>query len=317
MKKKLKIMPASGNKRLVFFGNERIATGISTSADHLRMLVAEGYEIAAVVTKQDSRRSRNERILEIKELADSYQIPVLQPEKLSDIRDILNDLRADAAILVAYGKIISEDIIELFPHGIINVHPSLLPLHRGPTPLESVILNGESETGVSIMALAKEMDAGPVYAQSTVPLTGYESKQELADILTDVSVAMLKEVLPGILSGDIIPIPQDTTKATYDQLLLKSDGTIDWTQPAHLIERQIRAYAGWPKSTAEIAGKYIEILEAEEVSNTYSTPGQVKIIDGKLIVACGEHSIEIQKLKPAGKSAMDAVSFIQGYKDKL
>ena len=150
---------SSGGKKLIFFGNEQIATGTTTSAPHLRMLIEEGYEVCAVIINHEKATSRTQKQLEVVTVAETMGIPVLVPKKLRDITEELTAFHAEAAVLVAYGKIIPQEIIDIFPKGIINVHPSLLPMHRGPTPIESVILNGETQTGVSIMSLVKEMDA--------------------------------------------------------------------------------------------------------------------------------------------------------------
>jgi methionyl-tRNA formyltransferase len=175
------------SKTIVFFGNERLATGVSTDAPTLEALVKAGYNVAAVVSHYEAGQSRKARVLEIDEVAKRHSIPVHLPEKPEHLAEELKAIGADVGVLVAYGKIVPQSLIDIFPKGIVNIHPSLLPLHRGPIPIESVILDGSSRTGVSIMALAKEMDAGPVYAQSEVKLDGQETKQHLADHLLDVT----------------------------------------------------------------------------------------------------------------------------------
>src|SRR6266404_3328435 len=159
-------------KKLVFFGNERLATGVSTDVPTLRALIKAGYEVAAVVSSHTDGVSRNKRGLEIVEVAHAYHIPVLLPEKLEDISQRLIKIDAPAGILVAFGQIIPQPIIDIFPKGIINIHPSLLPKYRGPTPVETVILDGVSQTGVSLMGLSAGMDAGPVYLQAALALDG-------------------------------------------------------------------------------------------------------------------------------------------------
>jgi methionyl-tRNA formyltransferase len=284
------------------------------------MLVEQGYNVMAVVANYEQARSRTSRELEIASVAHAYHIPVLMPKKLSEIADELRSYDAIAGVLVAYGKIVPQSIIDIFPRGIINIHPSLLPLHRGPTPLESVILNGEDKTGVSIMALAKAMDAGPVYAQSEVALTGKESKQELADNLLDVSTAMLREVLPGILDGSIVALPQDESHATYDKLIAKDQGAIDWHKPAEQLEREVRAFAEWPKSRTQLAGKDVIITAAHAVPSQApdAQPGDVEAVRdiGAIMVATGNGTLCIERLKPAGKGEMSAADFLAGY-DRL
>ena len=232
-----------------------------------------------------------------------------------DIQDELAKYKADCGVLVAFGKIVPESIIKIFPRGIINVHPSLLPKHRGPTPLESVILAGETETGVSIMSLVKAMDAGPVYVQETVTLKGSETKQELADTLGGIGSKLIHKHLPVILNGSLKPKPQIDEEATYDALLTKLDGAIDWNLPAEVIERQIRAYAVWPGSR-QPSGKREVLVVAAESGTMTGIPGEVFMHDKELIVFCGLGSINITSLKPAGKTEMTAASFIAGYKPK-
>ncbi|MGC1176964.1 MAG: methionyl-tRNA formyltransferase, partial [Candidatus Saccharimonadales bacterium] len=149
------------SKKIVFFGNERLATGVTTEVWTLRQLLEEGYVIAAVVVAQkNTGPSRSARPLEIVALAEKHHIPVLSPEKPADIAEKLQAFGADIGVLVAYGKIVPQSVIDIFPAGIVNIHPSLLPKHRGPTPIESAILNGDEETGVSLMKLTAQMDTG-------------------------------------------------------------------------------------------------------------------------------------------------------------
>lgn len=306
------------SKTIVFFGNERLATGVHTDSQVLQALIAADYTVAAVVSNYEQGVSRNARRLEIKAVTDAHNIPLLLPQKPSDIIEQLQGYNAEVGVLVAYGRIVPQSIIDVFPRGIVNIHPSLLPLHRGPTPLESVILDGSTKTGVSIMALSKAMDAGGIYAQSEVDLTGDESKQELADNLLDVGKSMLLEVLPGILEGSIVALPQDDSHATYDALIKKEDGVIDWRKPAKRLEREVRAFIAWPGSRTVLAEREVIITQA----SVYTEPlpgeaGTVHVQEQQLIVVCGEQALRIQKLKPAGKSEMTAASFLAGYKQFL
>ena len=300
---------------LVFFGNERIATGVTTTAPTLQALIHAGYDIKAVVSNYERGTSRSARELEIKAVADAHKIPVLLPDKPGDILGELKSFNAEAAVLVAYGRIVPQSVIDIFPKGIINIHPSLLPLHRGPTPLESVILDDSKKTGVSVMRLAKAMDAGPVYGQSEVELSGSETKQELADQLLDIGSAMVIELLPGILSGDVIAKPQDDSFATYDSLITKDNGRIDWTKPADQLVREIRAYAEWPKSTATFTGKdLIIITKAHAIAGDKKTkPGTVEVLGRDLIFYCGKGALVTELLKPAGKKEMTTKEFLDGY----
>jgi methionyl-tRNA formyltransferase len=293
---------------------------VRTETPVLRALCEAGYDIVAVVSHYEAGQSRNVRALEVASIAEEFGIPVLLPEKPKDILEQLQSYGAVAGILIAYGKIIPQSIIDVFPKGIINIHPSLLPKHRGPIPLESVILQGEETTGVSVMALAKEMDAGPVYAQSDYTLTGTETKQQLADNLLEIGSAMLLEVLPGILDGSVVAIPQNDSAATYDPLISKQDGVLDFTKPATVLEREIRAYQEWPKSKTTLGGIETVITAAHVSPEPLSSQPGAIAVDGStktLAIACSEGSLVVDRLKPAGKAEMNIAGFLAGYGSRL
>lgn len=303
------------SKTIIFFGNERLATGVSTNTPTLIKLINSGYKILKIVVNNEPSKSRRTRDLEIIEVAKKYNIPVLSPYKLLDIKDELEKCNADAGVLVAYGKMVPNSIINLFPNGIINIHPSLLPKHRGPTPIESVILNGDSKTGVSLMKLEKAMDAGPIYAQEIVKLNGNETKQELADILLDIGSDTLINNLDNILNGNLKALSQ-TGKATYDKLILKSDGRINWHDNASTLTRKIRAYQTWPSSYTSINGLDI-IINSVTVDDMPLEPGEIRISKNSMVIGCEDKAISIKRLKPAGKNEMDIKQFIAGYKNTI
>jgi methionyl-tRNA formyltransferase len=296
----------SSKPKLVFFGNERLATAVSTDAPTLRALIDAGYEVRAVVASHTDAVSRSQRRLEILDIAHAYHIPVLLPGRLGEIKSRLEHSGADAAVLVAFGKLIPQDIIDIFPKGIINIHPSLLPKLRGTTPVETAILNGLDETGVSLMRLTAEMDAGPVYAQKKVPLSGTETKSELAQKLLNEGAQLLSEHLPAILSGKLKPKTQDETEATYTRLLTKQDGHLDFAgEPAVYIERKIRAFAGFPKIRAKVFGHEAVITKARLAKSES---------DGGLVVRCQEGYLEILELTaPSGRTVAGA-DFMRGYR---
>lgn len=302
------------SKPILFFGNERIATGVSTTAPTLSRLIAAGYRIAAVVASNDnSGPSRKQRELEVATVAQAHNIPVLLPGRLRESNDELRRFGAQMGVLVAYGKIIPQSIIDIFPSGIVNIHPSLLPLHRGPTPIESSILNNDSTIGVSIMQLTHKMDAGPVYAQQPLKLNGSETKQMLAETLLEMGGDTLLELMPRLLACTATPQPQDESRATYDKLIQKNDGDIDWRKPAVAIEREIRAYAIWPGSRTTLAGKAVAIIKAHTSGVSGQKPGAITATKRSLTIGCGVGSLEIETLKPAGKQEMSAAAFIAGY----
>ena len=298
--------------RLLFFGNERLATGVTSQVSVLRALIAAGYNIEAVITSNEDSVSRQKRDLEIGPVAQAAGIPVILTGKTMTLEEKVQKHQADAAVLVAFGKIVPQKVIDMFPGGIINIHPSLLPKHRGPTPLESVILSGEKETGVSLMQLAAKMDAGPMYAQETVLLHGDETKQMLADQLLDLGANMLIQYLPDILSGNLKPTEQNDKQATYDKKIDKSDSVIDWQKPAEELEREVRAYAGWPKSRTTLAKRDVVITKAH-VAEGSGIPGTLWLEPGQLGVHTKEGVLAIDALVPAGKKEMTATEFLRGY----
>jgi methionyl-tRNA formyltransferase len=295
----------SKSKRLVFFGNERLSTGLSsTSAPTLNALINHGYDVAAVISNYTEGRSRNARKLEIADVADKHNIPLLLPTHPKDIIQDIKSLNAEFGVLVAYGRIIPKEIIDIFPLGIINIHPSLLPRYRGPTPIEQVILDGAQETGTSIMQLVSKMDAGPVFVQGKVKLSGKESKEQLAAQLLNLGCELLIKNLPAILDGSLKPTSQNDSDTTYTKLISKDDGIVNWEKPAVQIEREVRTYYGWPKSRAVIFGKDIIITKARVAES---------VNDGRLVMPCQPGFLEIEELRAPSGKIVSGEEFNRGY----
>ncbi len=288
-------------KKIVFFGTEDF------SLTALKGLVEAGYNIVAIVTKPDSKRGRKQVLTppSVKVYAENQHIPVWQPLKLPDISDDIKALGDAAGVLVSYGKIIPGSIINLFNPGIINVHPSLLPLYRGPSPIESAIVNGDSQTGVTIMSLEARMDAGPIYSQITYPLLGSETKPELYQILAKLGTKQLLGSLPSILNESLKPEPQNDTAATYCSILTKDDSLLEPSLlSAAEAERRIRAYLDYPKSKIQIQGKEIVVTKAHTTDEP-KTPLDIACQDGVYL------SID-ELVAPSGQK-MDARAFLNGY----
>ena len=267
------------SKTILFFGNEQLATGVQTGRPVLHALKEAGYNVV------EASKNLN--------------------------KDELAGYGADAGVLIAYGVIIPEEILELFP--IINLHPSLLPQYRGSTPIESAILDDATETGVSLMKLAPEMDAGPVYAQEKIELNGNETKQELADKLSDLGCRMIIDNLPAILNGSLQAKEQDHAAATYTKLINKEDGRLEWSKPAVQLEREVRAYAGWPRSYGKLAGTNIVITKASVRDGT-GEPGTIYRDGKQLGIYAADGILMIESLIPAGKKEMSTEAFLAGYK---
>ncbi len=302
------------SQRIIFFGTEEF------SAASLRALIENNFNVVAVVTKPDRKKNRGHKLIPptVKVIAKEHNIPVWQPATLSEIAEDIQTLQPVTGVLVSFGKIIPQSIIDLFTPAIVNVHPSKLPKYRGPSPIESAILHGDTETGVSIMQLSAAMDAGPVYSFISHPLAGTETQPELYETLSEVGARELVRVLRQIISGELQPTPQDDSKATYCQLIQKSDGIIDWNEKAEIVETRIRARTAWPKSRTTLGTIEVIITKAEVLRNiNYGDPGTITVLDGDLIVDAGFESLRILALQPLGKKEMPVQAFLAGYKDKL
>jgi methionyl-tRNA formyltransferase len=286
--------------KLVFFGTEGF------SVPSLEKLLAEDWPVAAVVTKTDGRGGRGQKTIvpKVKQTAAKAGIEVWQPKNIGEIDAEIARIKPTHGILVAYGKIIPQATIDLFPGGIINVHPSLLPRYRGSSPIESAILNGDSDTGVCLMRLSAGVDAGPVYAHARIKLNGSETRLQLYDELAQKGADLLLERLPAIIEGWLAPTPQDDKLASYSQLLKKSDGLMDFSQPAEVYEQQVRAFLGFPKSRAKLHGHEVVITKARVAQSAD---------DGALVVVCKPGFLEILELTAPSGRRMSGKDFLHGY----
>ena len=294
------------SKTIIFFGTDEF------SAVSLRELIERGFTIGAVVTKPDSRKGRGRELQAslVKHIALENNIPVWQPLKMVEIADRITTLQQaknekPVGVLVSYGKIIPQAIIDLFEPGIINVHPSLLPKYRGPSPIESAILNGDTETGVSIMQLSAEMDAGPVYKQIFFSLNDTETAPELESKLAALGAQELVTILPSIINGSMQPQPQDDSLAVYCKLLSKNDSILDpETLTTEQAERRVRAYIAYPKTKVTIAGYSVVITKAHIASTS----------NGILDIECSdEQFLSIDELIGPSGRAMNSKAFLNGY----
>lgn len=293
--------------RLVFFGNERLVSGLPhTDAPILSGLIEHGYNIAAVIASHTEGLSRSSRQLEVAQIAQEHSIPLYLPRRPIEIIDELIDLKADAAVLSAYGRIIPQRVIDVFsPVGIINIHPSLLPRHRGPTPIETTILTGDETAGVSIMQLTAGMDEGPVYGSVTITLHGNETKFQLYERLASAGAQLLLDLLPDIIEGAILPKPQSDIGVSYTSLISKQDGFIDApSETATQIERKIRGYLGYPKTRIRYKDTDVIITSAKVIDS---------IVSGELIVKCKDNSLLLIEslVAPNGKQ-MSGSAYLRG-----
>ena len=303
------------SKQIIFFGADNFSV---TSLQHL---IDKGFPIACVITKPDAKkgRGRNLEKTPLKELALKYGIEVRQPETLIDIINDIKKTENRLGVLVSYGQMIPAQILALFePIGIINLHPSLLPKYRGPSPIESAILNGDKITGISLIKLTNQMDAGPIYHQTPVEINNLGAI-ELYQQLSEIGAKILIEFLPQIENGTVSAHAQDSINASYTHLLKKSDGFIDWNNSTKNIIQGIKAYEIWPKSHTKIGNVDVIIHQAHvEPSRRNSQPGAMHT-DHKTSIAFTTQDglIGIDVLQPLGKKPMDTKSFLAGYNSKL
>jgi methionyl-tRNA formyltransferase len=296
--------------RLIFFGTDAF------SVPTLIRLLAEEWNVVAVVTKPDSRtgRGRELTIPAVKRLALAKKLKVLQPARVADIKPEITKLKPDAGIVVAYGKIIPAGVLPSFPKALINIHASLLPRHRGASPIEAAILDGDDATGITLMQIDPGMDTGPTYVQSKLQLAGTETRLELYERLAETGAEFVAAKLTAILSGNIVPIPQDNKHATATRLITKADGRLDWSQPARRLEREVRAYLGWPGSTAEIAGAQVTVTAARALGQSGTAGRAFKTRGGELAVYAGQGALIVDQLKPSGKREMTGPEFLAGHR---
>lgn len=300
--------------RVIFLGTPSFAL------HPLRALAAAGHEIVGVVTQPDrpAGRSRTPQPPPVKVAALDLGLPILQPPTLKDesIVETLRRLRPDVGVVAAYGEILRKNVLEIPPLGYLNVHPSLLPRYRGPTPVAAAILNGDDLTGVSIIKLVRAMDAGPILAQATVPLNPSARTGALTDDLFKLGSQLLINILPLYANGELEPQPQDESQATYCKLLSKEDGRIDWAQPADVIERAVRAYDPWPGTFTTWQSQPLKIGAAQVDHDWHGTEAPGTILEGSTLrIATGKGALEVLELQPSGKRMMNAGDWLQGQRE--
>lgn len=301
--------------KVVFWGTPDFAVR------NLEELINSKHEVIAVITQPDKPKGRGKKIkpAPVKVLAQEYNIPVYQPEKLKDneeIRKILKKLSHDISVVVAYGKIIPEDIIEIPKYKTINVHASLLPEFRGAAPIHRSIIEGKDKTGVCIMEITKELDAGDIYECREVPILDEDDIVSLHDKLAEEGAKLLIEVLDKIETGKAKKTLQDHSKATYAKPIKKEEGKIDWSKSAREIFNQIRALKIWPKAFSSFRDTQIKILDAKIVDEfSKGNIGEIiKLEKGKgFIVQTGKGKLLITQVQFPNGKPISADEAIRGY----
>ena len=304
--------------RIVFMGTPDFA------AASLKKLIDEKYDIAAVFTQPDKPRDRGMKLSysPVKELALENNIPVYQPTKLRDgtATELIKSLRPDILVVVAYGRILPDDMLEVPKYGAINVHASLLPKYRGAAPIQWAVLNGDKITGVTTMYLASEMDTGDIIYTAETEIGEFETSGELFDRLMVMGAELLDRTLRDIEAGTAPRTQQDHSKASYVKMLDKSLSPIEWAKTPREIIKQIYGLQPWPVATAELDGKVFKIYSAEYTQNkTVKAPGSVVSAGKKGIeIAClGGETVLITELQAAGKKRMKASDYLLGHPIKV
>ncbi len=304
--------------RIVFMGTPDFA------AASLKKLIDKKYDIAAVFTQPDKPRDRGMKLSysPVKELALENNIPVYQPTKLRDgtATELIKSLRPDILVVVAYGRILPDDMLEIPKYGAINVHASLLPKYRGAAPIQWAVLNGDKITGVTTMYLASEMDTGDIIYTAETEIGEFETSGELFDRLMVMGAELLDRTLRDIEAGTAPRTQQDHSKASYVKMLDKSLSPIEWAKTPREIIKQIYGLQPWPVATAELDGKVFKIYSAEYTQNkTVKAPGSVVSAGKKGIeIAClGGETLLITELQAAGKKRMKASDYLLGHPIKV
>jgi len=297
-------------------------------------LMAMGFEIVAVVTAPDKPAGRKQILTHspVKKWAQENNLPILQPDKIRKPEWIekIKELNPDLIILTAFGQIIPQEILDVPKYKALNIHPSLLPKYRGASPIQSVILNGETETGACLTIMDAEMDHGPILGTSKFQILNPKiSYTELSKELSNLGAELLIKILPGYIEGKIQPQKQDHTQATFCKIIKKEDGKIDWNKSAGEIEKQIGAFCEWPESYTEMQKSKIKnqnenlklkILETEinpsTMLGTSKKTGEVFLTDKKeLAIQTGNGILILKTIQLEGKKPMSAKDFLNGHKE--
>ena len=303
--------------KMIFLGTP------APAAVALRVIAAHPeIEIVGIVTQPD-RPGQRGKVLQappVKQVAQALGLtPILQPESTRDpsFLEQLVALAPQLGVIAAYGEILRKAVLESMPAGYLNIHPSLLPMYRGPTPVPAAILNGDAETGVTVMQLSRKMDAGPILAQQSLVLGPDARSGPLLDQLFEMGAQLLLAHLDAYLAGRLMPQPQDESQASYTTLLSREHGRIDWSHTAAFIERMIRAYDPWPGTFTLWREQSLRILLARphpaEAANTATlAPGALFQRSNQVFVATGHGLLELLSIQPSGKRPMPAIDWWRG-----
>ena len=302
---------------VVFFGTPQFAVPT------LRRLLDSPYSVAGVITQPDRPRGRGQKITHapVKALALERGIPVYQPDRLKppEVADTLRAWHSDLGVVAAYGRIIPEHLLTIPRFGMINVHASLLPKYRGAAPVHRAVMSGDEHTGVTIMRVVKELDAGGMFARVTRPITPDETSDVVETALADMGAELLVTVVDQLASGTAREELQDETQATYAPRLTKEEGLIDWTQGASAIHNRVRGLYPWPHAYTFFNGMRLIVLRSAVATRTAgasaSSPGTILGTTSEGIhVATGDGELALREVQPEGRRAMLVHDFLLGHR---
>lgn len=298
--------------RIVFMGTPTFAV------PSLRTLIAEGYEIVAVVSQPDRPKGRKKVLTPppVKEAAIELGLPVLQPERMRSKEAVaeLASYEPDLIVTAAYGQILPKAVLDLPKHGCINVHGSLLPKYRGGAPIQRSIINGESETGVTIMYMAEGLDTGDMISRVVVPITSEDTSGTMFEKLSLAGAELLKDTLPALLKGELTITPQNESEATYAPNLNREDERIDWNRSAVEVFNQVRGLSPMAGAFTYLNNEVFKIWECEPLDSS-SDAASGTIIEAArdgIIVQAGQGQVRLKQIQPAGKRMMNVADWLQG-----
>jgi len=298
--------------KIIFMGTPDFAVKF------LERLYKDGHDIVGVFTKEDKPKNRGMKLSfsPIKQLAVSHGTPVFQPKTLKDgnVAETIKQLNCDLIVVVAYGKLLPKEILDIPPHGCINIHGSILPKYRGASPVQHAVLNGEKETGLTSMYITEEMDAGDIIFVSKTFIGDDETSGELFERLSTIGPQLLSETIDAISQGSATRIPQNHDDATYAPLLTRDMSPIDWNKTAYEIKCMVRGLDPWPAATMEINNSTMKVYSVEITGNTTLKPPGSLISCGNngIEVACSDGSILVKEVQAPGSKRMSTADYLRG-----
>lgn len=301
--------------KIIFFGTPELAVPTLKK-------ISASHDVVAVVTQPDTLFGRKQILTPapIAEAAKELGLTVLKPEKLTDeIREQLLKLNADLFVTFAYGKIFKAEFLKICPKGGVNIHPSLLPLYRGASPIQSALLNGESRSGISVQQIALEVDSGDILKCEDFSIQPDDDAVTIEEKVAVLASDLIESVLNEIENGTSTSTKQDSSKATFCRMISKNDGNIDWNTNVNSVFNKVRAFAKWPIASTMLDGKKLNIHKAgiSNMENSGTPCGTVICADKKkgIHIQCADGVLEIKELQLAGKNKLKAVDFLNGYRN--